>query len=419
MGALDRYGIGHNGGPALETSVRIQLGEKFLFLFDAARHKAFYGGRGGAKSHSIAIYLVLVAAQSRKRIVCARQFQNSLRDSAKELIEIKIRELGLTDQFKVIDREIVHRTTGSRFTFIGLDRNPDSIKSLEGADICWVEEASTVSLAAFEKLIPTVRKPGSEIIWSWNPDKRTDPVDQYFRGDVRPPNSIIVEVGFQDNPWFYQTEMPAEMLFMQVGNPLRFRHIWLGGYDDSFEGRIFTNVSVGRLEVSDYVQPLYGLDFGFGQDPSSIVKVYVLEDQKKIYVARERTARVALDDLPALINDVTDGDPSATLIADSSNPGAIGFLTMRGFRTVPSVKGPGSVKSGINWLQGYQIIIDPDCGNLREEAKLYTWVVDKRTQQVTSTPVDKHNHSWDAVRYATEECRGEGTGRGGAMILRR
>ena len=417
--------IGHNGGPALDDvdgidpsghKVSLHLGEKFLALFERARHKAFFGGRGSAKSHSVATYLVIVSSQRNVRIVCCRQFQNSLRDSSKELIDQKIRSLGLLDQFSITEREIIHRKTGSRFTFIGLDRNPTAMKSLEGCDIAWVEEASSINRTSFEILIPTIRKPGSQIIWTWNPDKQDDPVDAYFRSEIKPPDSIIVRVGFEDNPWFFQTEMPNEMWFMQQGNHERYKHIWLGEYDTTFEGRIFTNVEFGYYDVPEYVAPRYGLDFGFGTDPSSIVKVYPDLDNGVIYVEREITGSVPLRQLPAAIDQVIESNGD-WIVADSAQPGAIDHLRSVGYNITGAVKAQGSIKTGINWLKGFRIIISPECPNLTKEARLYTWQVDRRTKQVLSVPVDAHNHSWDAVRYATESLQTVAPGSRGAVKM--
>jgi phage terminase large subunit len=131
-----------------------------------ARHKALYGGRGSGKSWSTATYLVIKAAQSRKRIVCARQFQNSIRDSSKELIERRIRDLGLADVFKVTGQTIEHKSNGSDFLFWGLERNIESIRSLEGTDIIWIDEARTINARSLEVLLPTIRKAGSEFIWT-------------------------------------------------------------------------------------------------------------------------------------------------------------------------------------------------------------------------------------------------------------
>jgi phage terminase large subunit len=421
--------IGHNGGPSLNDDLKtstapqqIHLGAKFLELFRPYRNKALHGGRGSSKSHTIATILVLLSRMRKAQrvaaggacthtfqrdgllIVCARQFQNSMRDSVKELIEQKISAHGFVSEYTITEREIIHKITGSRFIFIGLDRNPDSAKSLEGADICWVEEARTINARSFEILVPTIRKPGSEIWWSWNPEYREDPVDAYFRGEIQPPRSFVCYVGIEDNPYFYHTALAEEMWFMKQHNFTRYRHIWLGDYDESFDTKVFTNVTIGRVDVPQYCRPRYGLDFGFGADPSFITKNYIIEETRTIYIAREWSGCVPLKkQLPAGILTVLE-DESDFIRADSGQPVAIDYLESEGFNIAGAVKGPGSIKAGITWLQGYNIVIDPDCEEMRNEARLYSWQVDKITKRVLNTPVDKHNHGWDSVRYACEDA---------------
>ncbi|MFN8993297.1 MAG: phage terminase large subunit, partial [Pseudomonadota bacterium] len=144
----------------------IEIPSAFRGLFQPHRYKAFHGGRGSAKSHSFATALVIMAAQRGLRVVCAREIQKSLRDSVKQLIEDKIRSLGLSGVFDVLDTEIRHKSNGSRFVFIGMWRNPDAVKSLEGADIFWGEEASAFSDRSIKIIRPTMRKPGSELWFS-------------------------------------------------------------------------------------------------------------------------------------------------------------------------------------------------------------------------------------------------------------
>lgn len=437
--------IGHNGGPALDPVSRgatdIYIGEKAIPLFGFARYKALHGGRGSRKSHSIAEALVLLSRSTKAEramfaatlglslgvcvnpaqsdgilVVCARQFQNSIRDSVKELIEQKISYFGFDDEFSSTEREIIHKKTGSRYIFIGLDRNPQSAKSLEGADICWVEEARTINAKSMEILLPTIRKAGSEMWFSWNPEQPEDPVDDYFRGNntkrtgtfVKPKDSYVVQFGIEDNPWFYHTAMPNEMWHMQNGNTRRYQHVWLGDYDIDYEGKVFSNVKIERIQVPDNIAPRYGMDFGFGNDPNALVKVYVNQAARWVYVARTAGGRVPLRSLPALIRTVVDSD-SDLIKGDSSQPGTIDHLVSEGFNIVGAKKGPGSIKTGITWLQGYTIYIDPDCEEMRDEARLYSWQKDRLTGKVLSVPVDAHNHYWDAVRYATEDCQTEGS----------
>lgn len=391
-----------SGGPGRE--VTIALGEKFAGLYRPYRHKALFGGRGSAKSHSIGEALVIQSSQTHKRIVGAREYQNSIRDSSKALIEAKIKKLGFADQFWVGKTEIVNKKTESRFTFIGLARNPDSAKSLEGADIAWVEEARNISQDSMDILIPTIRKKGSEIWWSWNPVDPLDPVDQLFRGPHPPENSFIQEVSYRDNPWFFETEMPAEMRRMKAANYDKYLHIWLGQYDMLQESRIFSNVRVGVVEVPETVRPQFGLDFGFAQDPNALIKLYVIEDQRLIYIAQEAFGMVSLRDLPDMLREVTEVD-QYPIVADSARPETIDYLNGEGLTVVSARKGKGSIKAGISWLQGYEIVIHPQCVNMEREARLYSWQVDRFTNKVLGTPSDDNNHGWDAVRYATEENR--------------
>jgi phage terminase large subunit len=253
---------------------------------------------------------------------------------------------------------------------VGLERNVESIRSLEGADIVWIEEARTISARSMEILLPTVRNAGSEMIWTWNPEQPTDPVDAYFRGRSPPPNAIVTRVDYTDNPYFDDTELPAEMLLLQQNNPERYRHVWLGEYDTRYESKVFTNVTIGRPEVPVNCPPRYGLDFGFSTDPSFIVKVYVLDPTRQIYIAAEASGRVTMDQLPALIASVV-RDPGDLVRADSSQPGTIEFLQSRGFGAVAARKGQGSVREGITFLQG---LSDRDRSELRSDAQRSAFV---------------------------------------------
>lgn len=413
MAQLATRGIGDNGGPPLGAPVPVYFGEKYMPLFSRYRHKVFYGGRGSGKSHAIATALAIIASKHGVLVVCARQYQNSIKTSVKELIENKIKMLGLAGDFKFLEREIINEKTGAKFIFIGLDRNPESAKSLEGADICWVEEANTINARSMEILEPTIRKPGSEIWWSYNPEFTTDPVDNYFRGGalpegavfVPPPDSYICRVGIEDNPWFYQTEMPQQMWHMEQGNPARFRHVWGGEYDEDYEGRIYSDVMIGRVDVPANIDPRYGMDFSSGgAHPHAILRAYVLDHSKQIYIAREAALSVPMRHFHAAIDSVID-TRADQIVCDSSQPGTIEQLNFEGFNCVPAKKGPGSVKAGITWLQGYQLVIDPDCPLIAKEARTYSWAIDRVTKKRTDAPVKVLDDLLDALRYATEDAQ--------------
>jgi len=383
----------------------VVFSEKYARLFEKARYKAYYGGRGGGKSHAIAMAIALICANKETRVVCARQFQNSIKDSVKELLEQKIKALGLESIFEFLRTEIVCKKNGSRITFTGLDRNPDSVKSLEGADICWIEEARNVSQKALDLLIPTIRKPGSEIWCSWNPVNPDDPIDEYFRGPFPPEDAIIEEVSFEDNPWFWITEMPAEMELMKKKDKQRYEHIWLGHYDQQVEARIFKNWRIDRIKISDSETPRFGMDFGFQNDPNALIKMYILEEEKIIYIAAEAVApKLPIDQLPALMGTVSESR-LFTIMADSSRPETIDYLNGHGYQVLAAKKGPGSVREGITWLQGYEIVIDPECVVTANEIRLYSWKTEQPSGKILPIPEDEDNHCIDAIRYGSEPVR--------------
>jgi len=391
--------------------VQIQVGEKFTALYqDQHEHYAFYGGRGGAKSHHIADWIALTSSKQPERVVCGREFQNSIRDSVKELIEQKIRKNGLEDDWRSTDRELLNVVTGSRISFLGMNRNPESAKSLEGATIFWGEEAQTFTKRSVEIIVPTIRAQGSRMVWSWNSRFRTDEVDVMFRGGVPPEKSYISNVSWRDNLYFYRTRMPSEFRRSLRNNPKRHVHIWEGGYDENPDAAIFTNWSVGRpSHIPDTVIPRFGLDFGFSADPNAAVKVYVIEaknddEEDIIYVAQEkvvhnqpiRSLHTTLDSL----SEVRDYE----VIADSASPSNIDHLVIQdGFNVYGARKGPGSVVAGISLMQGFHIMVDPDCPITASEIKSYMWHLDKSGRTLPKPAEHQQDHCIDAIRYAVED----------------
>jgi phage terminase large subunit len=380
----------------------------------AIEHYAFWGGRGGAKSHSIGEAVAALSCQRTERVVCGRQFQNSINDSVKELIEQKIKALNMAVYFHVTEREIKNTATGSRFSFIGMDRNPESAKSLEGATLFWGEEAQTFTKRSVELIIPTIRAPGSRMIWSWNPRLRTDEVDKLFRGPVPPEAAYIREVSWRDNPHFFRTRMPSEFRRSLKASPKRHLHIWEGGYDENPDAGIFESWSVGRPAfIPEKCRPRFGMDFGFGSDPNVLVKVYIIEPQDLgydpethlgfIYVAQESVGyKVPNKQLPDFMRKITEVN-DYYVTADSARPETIDYLQSKGFSIYGAKKGAGSVKNGINWLQGYHILIDPDCPIAAEEIKQYKWKMDPNDRPLPMPADKQQDHCIDAIRYAVEE----------------
>jgi len=222
----------------------------------ASRYKGAYGGRGGAKSHFYAEQCVVRCLTEKTRIVCIREVQNSIKDSVKLLIEDKIRSLGVESMFTIMQDEI-RGHNGSVIIFKGMQTyNADNIKSLEGYDLAWVEEAQTFSQHSLDLLRPTIRKPGSEMWFSWNPRYKTDAVDRFFR-DSPPDNAISVRIGWQDNPWFRDTELYDDMLADYLNDEDKADHVWGGEYGQS-QGAILAkhvNKAARDGRISDEIVP--------------------------------------------------------------------------------------------------------------------------------------------------------------------
>lgn len=206
----------------------VDVPRSFKPLLRPARYKGAHGGRGGAKSHFFAEQLVLRCFRERTRAVCIREIQLSLRDSVRQLIADKIQKFGLGAAFDILESEI-RAQNGSIIIFRGMQNyNAETIKSLEGYDIAWVEEAQTLSQKSLDLLRPTIRKESSEMWFSWNPRFRTDPVDAFFRKGPGP-DAVCVNVNWRDNPWF-PAVLRKDMERDREIDPEMAEHVWDGGY---------------------------------------------------------------------------------------------------------------------------------------------------------------------------------------------
>lgn len=217
----------------MARTLEINVPAKLEPLLYPSRFKAAHGGRGGGKSHFFAEQIAVKAASQPIRVVCIREVQNSIRDSVRQLIVDKIIQHGLDAYLEIFDAEIRGkvgtRAEGSLITFKGMQSyNAANIKSLEGFDIAWVEEAQTLSQASLDMLLPTIRKEQSEIWFSWNPRFRTDPVDVYFRKN-KPAGAAVVQINWDDNPWF-PTVLKTQMEHDYRVDEDKAEHVWGGGY---------------------------------------------------------------------------------------------------------------------------------------------------------------------------------------------
>jgi len=211
--------------------LKLKVPRKLQPLLLPRRYKGAYGGRGGAKSHFFAEQVISRCLQSTTRVVCIREVQNSIKDSVKQLLSDKITALGVQSYFDIVQDEIRCVKNGSIITFKGMQSyNATNIKSLEGYDVAWVEEAQTLSHGSLKLLRPTIRKEGSELWFSWNPLFKTDAVDKFFRKSGDTKEKISVFVNWNDNPWFKGTPLYKDMLADYADDPDEAEHVWGGGY---------------------------------------------------------------------------------------------------------------------------------------------------------------------------------------------
>lgn len=233
--------------------LRVEVPRKLKPLLYPKRYKGAYGGRGGAKSHFFAEQALVRCVAQTTRVVCIREIQDSIRDSVRQLLVDKIQKLGLGAHFTPFESEI-RGPNGSLIIFKGMQSyNAETIKSLEAYDIAWVEEAQTLSQRSLDMLRPTIRKPGSELWFSWNPRYKTDPVDKFFRSNP-PEEAVAVMVNWRDNPWFPEV-LAKDMKRDFAVDPDKADSVWNGAYGSS-EGAILSrwvNEAEREGRISDRV----------------------------------------------------------------------------------------------------------------------------------------------------------------------
>jgi phage terminase large subunit len=210
---------------------------KLKALFEPHPYKVLYGGRDGVKSWSVARALLILGTQKPLRVLCARETMDSIRESVHQLLCDQIVLLGLQDFYKALQSE-VRGINGTEFVFAGLRKQTvSSIKSYEAIDICWVEEAATVTARSLQILLPTIRKPGSEIWITFNPDLETDPVYQQFVVKP-PPGAVVVKTSYRDNIWL-SAESRQKIEWLKTNDPDAFHHVYEGGTRSTVEGAIY------------------------------------------------------------------------------------------------------------------------------------------------------------------------------------
>lgn len=418
------------------------------------RFKGLYGGRGGMKSHFFAELMIEAHLNPGERSICVREVQNSMEDSVKMLLEDKIRKFGLTERDGFVIKHDYIRTPGDgKIIFEGMrNHTKDTLKSLEGFRRAWVEEAQSLSKRSLEILTPTIRWERkdpltgevleiSELWFSWNPHLPSDPVDQLFRGPNPHPDAIAIEISYKDNPWFPEV-LRRDMEWARQTDPDKYQHVWAGGYETHNDTRVFKNFRVESFETPANAMFYLGADWGFSVDPSTLVRCFVQDvdpvtkqpyERRRLYIDRDLwKIGVEIDHLPAFFDGLVCGckiqddgspqpepcrDPSNhgwarewACAADSARPETISYLNRNDYpRIAAAKKGPNSVKEGVIFLQGFDIVIHPRCTHTIDEFISYSYKKDPRTGIIYPILEDKKNHVIDPLRYSLEQLHEAGT----------
>lgn len=388
----------------------------FLPFLKPSRYKGGRGGRGSGKSHTFAEAVVERMVTRETRVVCGREKQNTIADSIKTLIEDKIRSLNAGAYFECLDHETRATRDAGRIIYKGLStHNAEAIKSLEGADIALFDEAQSLGVKSLNVLIPTVRKPLSELWFVWNPISADDPIEQLLCGPKPPTDSIVRTVNWRDNPWF-PAVLDQERRDLLLRDPVLYDHVWEGGYRAISEGLVFTRWRVSPFDTPASANLRLGADWGFAQDPTTLVRAFLGrfengvaipdDDGRTLFVDYEAyEVGCEIDKTPDLFDTVPESRRHV-ITADSARPETVSYMRRNGFpKLVAAVKGPGSVEDGVEWLRGYDIVVNPRCVHVLQELARFAWKVDAHTGKPTGVLADKDNHTIDALRYAFEGLR--------------
>ena len=385
--------------------LQLKTPEWALPLLEPSRYKGAWGGRGSGKSHMFAEMMLEehIMNQSQSS-VCVREIQKSLNQSVKRLLEMKIQEMNAGAYFEVQDAVIKSKKADGRIIFQGMQNHTaDSIKSLEGYDRAWVEEAQSLSQTSLDLLRPTIRKPGSELWFTWNPRQASDPVDLLLRGPTPPKDANVIKVNYADNPWF-PSVLKDEMEYDKRRDPDKYQHVWRGEYLQNSESRVFRNWRIEDFDAPPDAIHRLGADWGFAVDPTTLVRCHIIG--RTLYIDHEAyMVGCEIVNTPELFMQVPEAE-KWPIVADSARPETISHMRRNGFpKIMTAVKGPRSVEEGIEFLKNYTIVVHPRCTHTIDELTLYSYKTDPLTGKILPVLEDKKNHVIDALRYACEAVR--------------
>lgn len=389
------------------TTEQIKLPSAIVKIFGAPRgtyqYRVAKGGRGSGKSVGAATVALLWGYAECLRILCVRQYQNSIPESFHaELVDALELHPWLAEHYTVTKESITGKN-GTKFIFKGLDRNPQSIKSLAKIDLTIVEEGEDIPEQSWVNLEATVlRQPLAELWCVYNPKKENSPVDTRFV-KYKNSNAIVADVNWSDNPFFPDGLNTLRKRDLEVFDYATYAHIWEGAYLKNSKSQIFHDkFSVKTFDADPkWDGPYQGLDWGYSQDPTALIRSYIYDEC--LYISHEAgKTGVELDDVMSLIP-CDDWNKFVTR-ADSAQPAMISHVRRKGMSRIEGAKkGKGSVEDGIQFIRSFRhIYVHPRCVNTLNELNTYSWKTDRLSGDILDIPVDAHNHWLDALRYSLE-----------------
>lgn len=382
---------------AVDTNINLKVANVYKPLWkNAKRRNYIYGGRGSGKSHDVAEYCLFRAYQSKIKVLCTRELQNSIADSVYSLLKNKITDMHL-DFFFTVYKDRIVGNNGSEFIFKGIHNNVSEIKSMENISIAWLEESQSLSRESIDVIVPTIRAPGSILIFTFNPYKDNDPIYMEMKNATE--DDLVIKANYSDNPWFPE-ELRLEMERDKKNDYQKYLWVWEGECLGLSDAQIFR----GKYVVENFETPKnadfhFGADWGFANDPTTLVRSFIVGNDLYIDMCAGKVG-CDLEDTPSLFNEVQ-GSSIYPIYADSARPETISFMRSKHYNVIAAEKWNGSVEDGIQYLRSFSCIhIHERCKAVAEEFDLYQYKVDRQTGEVLRVPVDKFNHYIDAIRYS-------------------
>lgn len=387
----------------------IKLNQKYKSLFSSqSRYFIITGGRGSAKSFAVGAFASALSFEVGHKILFTRSTMTSAHLSIIPEFEEKINLMGFENMFDIQKTEVINRKSGSQIIFRGIKTSSGdqtaNLKSLQGVTAWIIDEAEElVDEKTFDKINFSIRQKGvqNRVILILNPATKEHWIyKKYFESAGVEPgfnglkgNVTYIHSDYRDNEKHLDPSFVQEVRELETKNPTKYKHVILGGWLDKAEGVIFTNWKIAPFE--EYSVPIFGQDFGFSVDPTTLVKTSIHSSTKRIFLKEcFYEQRLTTSDI-AIRNRSQAGD--ALIVADSAEPRLITEIQAKGINMIEAVKGPGSISAGIAIMQDYELIIDPDSINLIKELNNYAW-----NDKKSGTPMDMFNHLLDAARYAIQ-----------------